>query len=179
MCAENGERFAGDNLQSCTTNSKCVAFPLLSVPSILLCQVWWKFPSGQACQKRVILSPNSCSRVPASCWTKQTVCAAPAPHRSLQLPVAVLFRAVLPRVLELVLAHWAPCVWKVRSAWREAASNTGPTVCARFLSACFLKRHRLHKVIIITERCLFRNISIDGMSIQIINPKKRKKDRAV
>lgn len=144
-----------------------------ALPSVMEVPLWSGMP------KTGYPVPNSCSRVPASCWTKQTVCAAPAPHRSLQLPVAVLFRAVLPRVLELVLAHWAPCVWKVRSAWREAASNTGPTVCARFLSACFLKRHRLHKVIIITERCLFRNISIDGMSIQIINPKKRKKDRAV
>ena len=104
MCAENGESFAGDKLQNPATNSKCVAFPLLSVPSMLLCQVWRKFPSGQACQERVILSPNPYSRVTVSFWTKKTVSAAHAPHPSLELPVAeVPLQAAQPRVLELVL----------------------------------------------------------------------------
>lgn len=60
-------------------------------------------------------------------------------------------------------------------AKRGRPVKLGPQVCARFLSAsCFLKRHRLHEVITRAEHCWTWNISIKGMSILIINPKKGK-----
>lgn len=119
--------------------AKCVAFLLLSVPSILLCQVWRKFPSGQACQERVILSPNPYSRVTVPCWTKKTVSApgCHAPHPSLALPVAeVPFQAAQPRVLELVYKpHWAPCLWKGKE--RQAGKTGSASVCSLSIGLLF------------------------------------------
>lgn len=139
MCAENGERFAEIIYKVALQTANVWHFryyPFLhtTLPSVMEVPLLVRHAkNGLSCP------PTPVAGLQLLAGLKQTdcqCCSRSSPPHFSSLLQKFCSRQCCPGFWSSLLAHWAPCVWKVRSAWRQAGwCNTGPTVCAHFLSA--------------------------------------------